>query len=435
MRNWFVILSAVLSVACTQTRSINAASEGKFYRGLSLNKYKVAAIHPSTSLYTLTGINEFFSGLGYRVVDLKETYQTDYGYFLTVTCTNMGDSFEGSISMYAETVECSVTDRHSRNLIYKGVGKYSYLVKSVKNFHMATLAALNRFSIDNLKVSQAEEVSIKKQEPAETALQPAQYASIRHQTIETKPAPAAHVLDAKAGNSPLQPAHVLTEKRTALLIGNSDYRFVMPLDNPKHDAADLAEKLKGLGFSTTLLVNASQEEMENAVRNFGRRLIKNGGIGLFYYAGHGVQMNGQNYLIPANAHVVAQKDVKYKAVHLGMVMEEMGEARNGLNIIILDACRDNPLPASGRGFSQGLAQVNGPRGSFIAFATAPGETAQDGEGRNGTYTKHLLEQIDSKGLSLEKVFKNVAKGVVEETNNKQVPWVNSSFIGDFYFTR
>jgi len=131
---------------------------------------------------------------------------------------------------------------------------------------------------------------------------------------------------------------------------------------------------------------------------------------------------------------VVQKDVKYKAVHLGMVMDEMDEARNGLNIIILDACRNNPLPVSSRSMARGLAQVNGPKGSFIAFATAPGETASDGSGRNGTYTKHLLINIDSPEISLEKVFKNVAKGVSVETGNQQVPWVNSSFIGDFYFS-
>ncbi|MGR9051770.1 MAG: caspase family protein [Gammaproteobacteria bacterium] len=427
-------------LSCASTSRTHTAPGDRSARSIATSKFKVAAIHPASSPYTLNGINRFFSELGLRVIELKETYQMDYGYFLTVICSNVGNSFDGSIGMYAETVECTVTDRHSRKVIYHGIGKYSYLVKSVQNYFQATLAALEDFSLEQADAAVTDVTPVQPvpmpsvHAPSTAPVAPAVPVAFKTEPKE-KTVPVVAETEVEPEQAPDQAVIAANEKRTALLIGNSDYQYITSLDNPKNDAADLAKKLEALGFSSTLLIDATQEQMENAVRTFGRQLTIDGGIGLFYYAGHGIQMGGQNYLIPANAHVVSQKDVKYKGVHLGMIMEEMGEARNGLNIIILDACRDNPLPASGRGLTRGLAQVNGPRGSFIAFATAPGETAQDGDGRNGTYTKHLLEQIGAKGLSLEKVFKNVAKGVVDETNNIQVPWVNSSFIGEFYFSQ
>lgn len=222
--------------------------------------------------------------------------------------------------------------------------------------------------------------------------------------------------------------------RIALVIGNADYGKFGRLKNPINDAKDVASTLKRLQFSVVLLLNVGQEGMEHAIVEFGKRL-KGGGVSLFYYAGHGMQMDGINFLIPVGAAIQSQKDVRYKAVDLGQILDEMNDARNALNIVILDACRDNPLPRSARSAgARGLTRVDAPRGVFIAFATSPGSVALDGNDRNSPFTKHLLENIRRPGLSLEQVFKRTLQGVDQETRGQQTPWSSSSFIGDFYFT-
>jgi hypothetical protein len=222
-------------------------------------------------------------------------------------------------------------------------------------------------------------------------------------------------------------------KRTALVIGNAQYE-IGSLRNPEHDAQDMAETLKQLGFEVTLLINANQEHMERAISEFGRHLYQ-GGVGLFYYAGHGVQVDGENYLIPVRAHIDTETDVRYKAVHIGQILGKMGEARNGLNIVILDACRDNPFAKDFRSASRGLAVVSSSavKGTLIAYATSPGKVASDGDARNGLYTKHLLQNLHTPGLPVEQVFKRVLRGVERETNGRQSPWTSSSFSGDFHF--
>lgn len=221
-------------------------------------------------------------------------------------------------------------------------------------------------------------------------------------------------------------------KRLALVIGNSQYTYGA-LKNPKNDSFDIANALKSLKFEVILKVNVNREQMERAIDQFSSRLNQ-GGIGLFYYAGHGVQVNGENYLIPIDAKINRQSDVKYKAVNLGQVLDGMGQARSGLNIAILDACRDNPLPKSFRSSgNRGLARVNSPDGTLLAFSTAPGRTASDGEGRNGLYTHYLLEHMRKKNISIERILKLVSRDVKQASGNKQTPWMESSFTGDFFF--
>jgi hypothetical protein len=222
-------------------------------------------------------------------------------------------------------------------------------------------------------------------------------------------------------------------KRSALVIGNSEYE-IGSLRNPSNDAQDMAGTLMKLGFDVTLKLNADQEQMEHAINEFGRQLYQ-GGVGLFYYAGHGVQIDGENYLIPVNATIQTESDVRYKAVNIGQVLGKMGEARNGLNMVILDACRDNPLAKSFRSSTRGLAVVNSSavKGTLIAYATSPGNVASDGADGNGLYTKHLLQHLTSPGLPVEQVFKRVLQGVERDTNGKQSPWISSSFSGDFFF--
>lgn len=222
------------------------------------------------------------------------------------------------------------------------------------------------------------------------------------------------------------------ESRTALIIGNSDYA-TSPLDNPVNDAQDIAAILQKQKFHITLLTNATQKEMETEIYKFGKRLNKKSGVGLFYFAGHGMQINGANYLIPVDAAVESASDVKYEAINAGRVLGKMEDADNELNIVILDACRNNPFSRSFRSAAQGLAQMDAPTGSIIAYATAPGSVAADGSGRNGVYTKNLIVRMQEPGLSIEQVFKNVRKDVVVQTSSKQVPWESSSLTGNFFF--
>jgi len=220
-------------------------------------------------------------------------------------------------------------------------------------------------------------------------------------------------------------------QKTALVIGNGSYSS-SPLRNPVNDATDITSMLKKLGFKVILKTNANQRTMEKSIRNFGKKL-RNGGVGLFYYAGHAMQVHGANYLIPISAQIESESDVKYEAIDAGRVLGKMEDAGNGLNIIILDACRDNPFARSFRTSEKGLARMDAPTGSILAYATAPGSIADDGTDRNGLYTSKLLKHMATPGLEIEKVFKKVRIDVLRSSQKKQVPWESSSLIGEFYF--
>jgi len=225
----------------------------------------------------------------------------------------------------------------------------------------------------------------------------------------------------------------IQEARVALVIGNGAYPDA-PLRNPVHDARAMQTALEACGFQVTLLADASKRDMENAIRDFGDR-IRNGAVGLFYFAGHGIQVKGINYLVPVGANLEREDEVVYQAVEAGQVLDKMDTAKNRLNIMILDACRNNPFSRNWRGGGdRGLAQVNAPTGSFIAFATAPGREAADGKGEHGLYTEALLAQLDEPGMELEKVFKRTREKVMAASQGQQTPWESNSTVGDFYFT-
>jgi uncharacterized caspase-like protein len=228
----------------------------------------------------------------------------------------------------------------------------------------------------------------------------------------------------------LMPTNLLAaiEYRTALIIGNSAYESGH-LNNPVNDATDMASALKGLGFEVILRKNADLQVMEESLEELGNRL-KRGGVGLFYFAGHGVQVGGTNYLIPIGARIRKESDVKYRAMDVGKVLDELANANNSLNIIILDACRDNPFASSFRSATRGLAIVsNAPGGTFISYATGPGQVAQDGAGRNSPFTSSLLEFIKTPGIPIEQVFKKVRQKLIPM---RQTPWELSSIKGDFF---
>ncbi len=221
------------------------------------------------------------------------------------------------------------------------------------------------------------------------------------------------------------------ERRTALVIGNSAYT-TGNLRNPVNDARAVAKVLGELSFEVTLRENLDQKQMKREIQAFGEKL-QDGGVGLFYYAGHGVQVNGRNYLIPVGAAIEHENQVEYEAVDMGSVLSEMDFAHARMNIVIIDACRDNPFARSFRSMSQGLASIDAPAGTLIAYATAPGSVANDGPGDNGVYTGELIKAIVQPGLKIEDVFKQVRVAVREATAGKQVPWESSSLEGDFYF--
>ncbi len=222
------------------------------------------------------------------------------------------------------------------------------------------------------------------------------------------------------------------QNRSALVIGNSGYQTA-PLANALNDAKDVAAALSQAGFTVNLITDAGHQEMDEAIRGFGEQLKKRKGVGLFYYAGHGIQIDGSNYLLPVGAKIARERDVKYRSVHLAQLLDEIKLAANGLNIVVVDACRNNPLASSGRSATKGLARVESGGGLFISYSTSPGEVALDGEGRNSPYTKHLVAAMRRPGLTLEQTFKETLKGVYAETGGQQIPWISSSFFGDFSF--
>jgi len=223
------------------------------------------------------------------------------------------------------------------------------------------------------------------------------------------------------------------EKRIALVIGNGAYKSITPLKNPPNDAQAVASALKSLGFEVISRINANKKAMREAINQFGSQ-IRGSGVGLFYYAGHGIQSSGRNYLVPVNADIESEGDVEDEAVSVDQILSRMGDAGNRMNIVILDACRNNPF-STFRSVSRGLTQMVAPSGTFIAYATAPGSVAEDGDGENGVYTQALLKEIQTPGVQLEDVFKNVLTDVKKQTGDKQVPWTSSSVEGKFYFAQ
>jgi len=227
--------------------------------------------------------------------------------------------------------------------------------------------------------------------------------------------------------------------RVALVIGNGTYSSSLgPLKNPPNDAKLVSETLKSLGFDVIEKVNADQKEMKLAVRNFSRKLSDNSkkqSVGLFYYAGHGIQVSGQNYLIPVGANIESEADVDLEAISANSVLRAMETVRANYNFVILDACRNNPIAKNSRSAARGLARMTTTMGSLIAYSTAPGSVARDGEDENSPYTAELVAAM-KKDLPVERMFREIRTRVIAKTNNMQTPWESSSLIGeDFYFSR
>jgi uncharacterized caspase-like protein len=223
----------------------------------------------------------------------------------------------------------------------------------------------------------------------------------------------------------------VTEERIALVVGNAAYRND-PLDNPVNDARLIAKSLKQSGFSVSLQENLDRRGLVDALREFGNHLDENT-IAVLYYAGHGLQLRDRNYLIPVDAEIRSEDEIPIAGVDLGFMLGRMSTARSRINIVILDACRNNPFSGKGGPRAQGLAQMDAPVGTLLAYATAPGKLAADGSGANSLYATHLARHLLTPGLPIEHVFKRVREGVVRDTREQQIPWESSSLQGEFAF--
>jgi formylglycine-generating enzyme required for sulfatase activity len=228
-----------------------------------------------------------------------------------------------------------------------------------------------------------------------------------------------------------------TPKRYALVIGNADYRDnhrLPALANPLNDAASMERALAEVGFQVTLLKNASRRDMIRAVLKFGIDISRDKStVGLFYYAGHGTQENGLNYLLPVDAKLEYASDLQTDGYDLRHLLEVLKQAHNQMNIIILDACRNNSLLKK-RGWQGGIGKIDAPSGTFIGYATAPGQAAVDGiDGEHGVFTEEFLKAMKEPGLLLEQMFKRVIASTKAQTDGQQEPWSEASVQGDFYF--
>jgi hypothetical protein len=227
-------------------------------------------------------------------------------------------------------------------------------------------------------------------------------------------------------------ASLLRAKKEALVIGNGRYRDA-PLRNPVNDATGIAGELKKAGFAVTLGLELTRAEMQSAISSYGQRLAAGKAVGLFYFAGHGAQLAWRNYLIPVDGQIASIEELRDRGVDVNTLIDGIRRAGNPMNLIILDACRDNPFGSLARIEQRGLSQLDAPPGTLLAYATAPGNTAIDGDGANGLYTESLLREMTVPEAKVEDVFKRVRLAVRRRSNGLQIPWESTSLEEDFWF--
>ncbi len=252
----------------------------------------------------------------------------------------------------------------------------------------------------------------------------------------TRPVPAsvaaAAVVPAPAPAPVSTVAHAQpTLRKMALVIGNGSYREA-PLKNPVNDARAITTKLRDLGFEVMLGENLGLREMTRLITRFGEK-ANGSAVGLFFYAGHGMQVKGRNYLLPVDAQISSEASARSESVDLEQILDQLAATGGQFSLVVLDACRNNPFERRFRGTTGGLAQIDAPKGTLIAYATSPGRVALDGDGENSTYTSALLNALDHPGLPVEAVFKRVRGDVARSTSDQQIPWESSSLTGDFFF--
>jgi hypothetical protein len=272
-------------------------------------------------------------------------------------------------------------------------------------------------------------------EARERERQAAEVEAVRRRQQELE-AQLAALQSQSASRPPTQAAAVRNQRRVALVIGNAAYKS-SPLENPVNDATDVDQTLRQLGFQTTLVRNATLGQMREATRRFAEQL-QSADVALIYFAGHGIESNRKNYMIPVNADLKFEYELDDQAYNAGQWLEMLESIKSSnserVNIVILDACRNNSLIGA-RSLGRGLGRMDAPTGTFLAFSTAPGKVAADGARgqRNSPFTRHLLSVMQQPGLPIEEAFKEVRRNVSKETNGAQVPWESTSLTGFFTF--
>lgn len=247
---------------------------------------------------------------------------------------------------------------------------------------------------------------------------------------------------AAAGSSALLPwawaqtdgaLRLLQVPKLALVIGNARYTRITALRNPGNDAEEMASVLRECGFVVSLLLDANRERMQHALDDHCSAIAARQAIGLLYFAGHGVQLAWRNFLLPVDAEISRAEDIPARSIDVGNVMAGLRNAANPMNVVILDACRNNPFGDVLRPPQAGLSQMDAPPSTLLAYATAPGNGADDGPGKHGLYTGHLVREMRVKEARIEDVFKRVRLGVRKESQGAQIPWESTSLEEDFYF--
>jgi len=226
---------------------------------------------------------------------------------------------------------------------------------------------------------------------------------------------------------------LLKAPKVALVVGNSKYKDAPELKNPANDAKGVGDALKAAGFEVNTLLDTGREQLIDAIRNYVRAMEQKKAVGLFYFAGHGVQLAWRNYMLPIDAVIDKIDDVGKQSVDIARLMEGLTKAGNPMNVIILDACRENPFGKDFRVEHKGLSQMDAPTHTILAYATSPGNVASDGDGANGLYTENLLREMRVPEAKIEDVFKRVRLGVRRKTNGAQIPWESTSLEDDFWF--
>lgn len=227
---------------------------------------------------------------------------------------------------------------------------------------------------------------------------------------------------------PAQPA-----ARLALVVGNSSYR-ASPLKNPSNDATDIANFLRSVGFEVIEQHDADLNSFRSLADRFVERVPRYD-VALFFYSGHGIEINGHNYLVPVDADIKKEEEIPRQAINATDLLRKIEMKRKGINIFIVDACRNTPIFSSYRSPPRGLGKMDAGSGSLIAFSTAPGQVASDGNGRNSPYTSMFLEEVRKPGKTIEEILKSTSRLVSQRSSGRQIPWYNSSLTEDFYFIK
>jgi len=239
--------------------------------------------------------------------------------------------------------------------------------------------------------------------------------------------------DQPKSNQPMLANTDTAQKRIALVIGNSTY-VSRPLKNPVNDADDMTFFLKSAGFKVMEVKNADIFQLRSSIKNFEDNLPAYD-VGLIYYSGHGIEFKGSNYLIPIDAQLKNEQDIPRQGYDISSILAKMSKANKKTTIFILDACRNNPVISQYRSAGDGLMQMTAPSGAIIAFSAAPGQVASDGNGRNSPYTAALLSKARVPNKKIEDILKETSQKVSDDTQGRQIPWYNSSLVGDFYFSK